>query len=77
MFCSQRDENLKNPALEAIGYSIDTTNTSKDYETPRPLEKGIIETKNETDVTIRQSLTQKVFTSLERITTMSTGSDAM
>ncbi|CAF2029388.1 unnamed protein product [Brassica napus] len=58
-FFSQRDENMKNPALEAIGYSIDTTEMRKEDETPRPLERGIIETKNESDVTIRQSLTQK------------------
>ncbi|CAN7014909.1 unnamed protein product [Brassica rapa subsp. trilocularis] len=58
-FFSQRDQNMKNPALEAIGYSIDTTEMRKDDEAPRPLEKGIIETKNESDVTIRQSLTQK------------------
>ncbi|ESQ54390.1 hypothetical protein EUTSA_v10024496mg [Eutrema salsugineum] len=62
--CSQTDENLKNPALEAIGYSIATTETSsnktrKEEGTRRPLEAGIIETKHETDITITQSLIEK------------------
>ncbi|CAH2077667.1 unnamed protein product, partial [Thlaspi arvense] len=64
-FFSQTDENQKNPALEAIGYCIDKTETSsdktskEDEETRRPLEKGIIETKHESDITITQSLIAK------------------
>uniref|UniRef100_A0A1J3IED7 Long-chain-alcohol oxidase n=1 Tax=Noccaea caerulescens TaxID=107243 RepID=A0A1J3IED7_NOCCA len=62
--CSQTDENLKNPALEAIGYCNDTTETSSDKkseedEKQRPLETGIIETTNESDITITQSLIEK------------------
>ncbi|CAA7050125.1 unnamed protein product [Microthlaspi erraticum] len=59
-FFSQTDENLKNPALEAIGYCNDTTETSNEEgEKQRPLEKGIIETTNESDITITQSLIKK------------------
>ncbi|VVB05271.1 unnamed protein product [Arabis nemorensis] len=61
-FFSQTNENLKNPALEAIGYRIDKTESSKkskDDEKRRLLETGIIETKHENDITIAQSLIEK------------------
>ncbi|CAL9227200.1 unnamed protein product [Arabidopsis halleri] len=63
-FFSQTDENLKNPALEAIGYCVDGTETcsnkkSEADERRRPLETGIIETRHESDITITQSLIEK------------------
>lgn len=64
--CSQTDENLKNPALEAIGYCLDTTEAnassnkkSEADEKRRPLDAGIIETMHESDITITQSLIEK------------------
>ncbi|CAN8326304.1 unnamed protein product [Cochlearia groenlandica] len=63
-FFSQTNENLKNPALEAIGYCVDATEASSDEEKDkdkrhRPLEAGIIETMHESDITITQSLIEK------------------
>ncbi|KAL1203197.1 Long-chain-alcohol oxidase FAO4B [Cardamine amara subsp. amara] len=63
-FFSQMDENLKNPALEAIGYCVDNTETSTNKkgeadEKRRPLETGLIETMHESDNTITQSLIGK------------------
>ncbi|KAM7259571.1 hypothetical protein ACFE04_015312 [Oxalis oulophora] len=53
------DDNASNQTWEAIGYNPDK-NESKSKE--RPLEKGVIETKQETDSTLVQSLTKKGFT---------------
>ncbi|KFK29401.1 hypothetical protein AALP_AA7G128800 [Arabis alpina] len=60
-FFSQTDENLKNPALEAIGYCVDTSSSKKSQvdEKRPPLESGIIETKHENDITITKSLIEK------------------
>ncbi|XP_010526493.1 PREDICTED: long-chain-alcohol oxidase FAO4B-like [Tarenaya hassleriana] len=56
-YFSQSDGRSKNPAWEAIGYTVDTREGSWDEtEEERPLDKGIIETAQENDVTIRQSL---------------------
>ncbi|KAK9087537.1 hypothetical protein Syun_029931 [Stephania yunnanensis] len=57
-FLSWTDENSKNPAFDAIGYQVDEENSPKTHR-GRPLEKGIIETRHETDSTLLQALTQK------------------
>ncbi|KAI3897717.1 hypothetical protein MKX03_005549 [Papaver bracteatum] len=59
-YLTQIDENLKNPAWEAIGYKVENSeNLSETCKKKRPLDRGIIETSNETDDTLIQSLTQK------------------
>jgi long-chain-alcohol oxidase len=55
----QIDENSKNPAWKAIGYQVDTREKLTKPHEERPLQKGVIETINESDSTIVQSLTQK------------------
>ncbi|XP_009764096.1 long-chain-alcohol oxidase FAO2 [Nicotiana sylvestris] len=59
IFFSWTDENFKNPAWEAIGYHPDTRQTPSEYHKERPLEKGIVETINESDETLKESLTKK------------------
>ncbi|XP_010433200.1 PREDICTED: long-chain-alcohol oxidase FAO4B [Camelina sativa] len=64
-FFSHTDENMKNPALEAIGFCLDPKDSSisnkksEADEKRRPLESGIIETLHESDITITQSLIEK------------------
>uniref|UniRef100_A0A5B7BJZ1 Long-chain-alcohol oxidase n=1 Tax=Davidia involucrata TaxID=16924 RepID=A0A5B7BJZ1_DAVIN len=58
-FFTRTDENSTNPAWEAIGYQVDTTENLTKPQKERPLEKGIIETRNENDSTLVQSLIQK------------------
>ncbi|KAA8550728.1 hypothetical protein F0562_002412 [Nyssa sinensis] len=53
------DENSTNPAWEAIGYQVDCKENLTKPRKERPLEKGIIETMNENDSTLVQSLIQK------------------
>lgn len=53
------DENSKNPACEAIGYQVDNEEKLSKPQKERPLEKGIIETKDVNDLTLLESLTQK------------------
>ncbi|XP_010262397.1 PREDICTED: long-chain-alcohol oxidase FAO2-like [Nelumbo nucifera] len=60
-FFSLTDENSTNPAWDAIGYHVDTYESSHKTDKKRPLQKGIIETMNESDSTLVQSLTQKGF----------------
>ncbi|XP_061352831.1 long-chain-alcohol oxidase FAO1 [Gastrolobium bilobum] len=60
VFFSRVDEHGDNPAWKAIGYEVSAddeklTNASN----RRPLEKGIIETMNESDSTLQQSLAKK------------------
>ncbi|OVA02353.1 Glucose-methanol-choline oxidoreductase [Macleaya cordata] len=59
IFFTQTDQNSENPAWDAIGYRVNTDENSSKTQKERPLEKGIIETKHETDSTIVQSLTRK------------------
>ncbi|XP_010548742.1 PREDICTED: long-chain-alcohol oxidase FAO4B-like [Tarenaya hassleriana] len=56
-FFARADENSKNPAWESIGYRVDTR--ERGWKEERPLEKGIIETVDEDDISIRQSLLDK------------------
>lgn len=60
VFFSQCDEKDENPAWEAIGYKVDTDEiTSNVHHKERPLEKGIVEARNESDSTLAQSLIEK------------------
>ncbi|CAB4321775.1 unnamed protein product [Prunus armeniaca] len=58
-FFSWLDKNSRNPAWKAVGYDLNTN--KKLIKTPkeRPLEQGIIETMNESDSTLVQSLTKR------------------
>ncbi|GAA0138559.1 oxidase [Lithospermum erythrorhizon] len=58
---AQVDGDLKNPVWKAIGYLPDTVEKSIKSPKDRPLEKGLIETTNENDSTLKQSLIQKGF----------------
>ncbi|XP_044491379.1 long-chain-alcohol oxidase FAO2-like [Mangifera indica] len=58
-FFSRTDENSQNAAWEAIGYRLDTKETVKRPKEERPLQKGIIETIYEDDLTLLQCFTQK------------------
>nr|GLL33216.1 long-chain-alcohol oxidase FAO2-like isoform X1 [Ipomoea trifida] len=51
------DESCNNPAWEAIGYHVDTKQVQVQRE--RPLEKGIIETADHTDASLKESLIKK------------------
>ncbi|GFY93126.1 fatty alcohol oxidase 3 [Actinidia rufa] len=53
------DENQENPAWEALGYQVDTTQNLPEDKKKRPLQKGLVETINENDSTLVHSLTQK------------------
>ncbi|KAK4344738.1 hypothetical protein RND71_034914 [Anisodus tanguticus] len=59
IFFSWTDENCKNPAWEAIGYHPEKTETPSENKKERPLEKGIVETINESDETLEESLSKK------------------
>lgn len=59
VFFSRTDENLQNPAWEAIGYNKDTREKLRKSKEERPLQKGIIELANEDDSTLTPSLIQK------------------
>ncbi|KAG9154324.1 hypothetical protein Leryth_000777 [Lithospermum erythrorhizon] len=63
---AQVDGDLKNPVWKAIGYLPDTVEKSIKSPKDRPLEKGLIETTNENDSTLKQSLIQKGFYTSER-----------
>ncbi|KAG6512154.1 long-chain-alcohol oxidase FAO2-like [Zingiber officinale] len=62
-FYSLTDEDLKNPTWNAIGYNsnfdVSSEKSSVESETERPLEKGIIETMQETDSSLLRSLIEK------------------
>ncbi|XP_043692005.1 long-chain-alcohol oxidase FAO2-like [Telopea speciosissima] len=58
-FFSRTDEKSKNPAWDAMGYQLETDENSRRTQKGRPLEKGIVETKQETDSTLIRSLTEK------------------
>ncbi|KAG8370824.1 hypothetical protein BUALT_Bualt13G0023600 [Buddleja alternifolia] len=58
-FFSLTDENSQNPAWEAIGYHVEAVESSTEPHKERPLEKGMIETKNITELKLKESLIQK------------------
>ncbi|KAL2540474.1 Long-chain-alcohol oxidase FAO4B [Abeliophyllum distichum] len=57
-FFSLADENSQNSAWEAIGYHVEAVENSTE-ENERPLEKGIVETMNQSESTLKESLIQK------------------
>ncbi|KAK7405067.1 hypothetical protein VNO78_06249 [Psophocarpus tetragonolobus] len=59
VFFSWVDENGDNPAWKAIGYEVSDDEKLTNASKARPLEKGIIETMNESDSTLQQSLAKK------------------
>lgn len=59
MFFSQVDENAENQAWKAIGYQVAADENPEADPEERPLQKGIIETMNETDTTLLDSLADK------------------
>ncbi|PHT86337.1 Long-chain-alcohol oxidase FAO1 [Capsicum annuum] len=60
IFFTWTDEKSKNPAWEAIGYHHpETTEAPSENKKERPLEKGIVETINESDETLEKSLSKK------------------
>ncbi|KAG4986046.1 hypothetical protein AAZX31_12G124000 [Glycine max] len=59
VFFSWVDENGDNPAWKAIGYEVPADENLTNASKTRPLEKGIIETMNESDSALQQSLANK------------------
>ncbi|CAA3020479.1 Long-chain-alcohol oxidase FAO2 [Olea europaea subsp. europaea] len=59
IFFSLTDENSSNPAWEPIGYCVEDIKDSTKPQKERPLEKGIIETMNISESTLKESLIQK------------------
>ncbi|XP_077250766.1 long-chain-alcohol oxidase FAO2-like isoform X2 [Tasmannia lanceolata] len=63
IFCSITDENSKNPTWNAMGYTIDNDDEDKEKlsksQSWRSLQNGIINTADQTDSSLLQSLTQK------------------
>nr|XP_043621642.1 long-chain-alcohol oxidase FAO1-like [Erigeron canadensis] len=59
VFFSQVNEKSKNPSWEAIGYQVDITEERPRDKKERPLQKGMVETMNETDDTLLDSLIKK------------------
>ncbi|KAL8525139.1 hypothetical protein ACS0TY_014671 [Phlomoides rotata] len=59
VFFTRVGEDSKNPAWEAIDYHVDTDENPPAGPTQRPLHKGIIETRTETESTLFTSLTNK------------------
>ncbi|KAL2487965.1 Long-chain-alcohol oxidase FAO3 [Forsythia ovata] len=57
-FFSLADENSQNSAWEAIGYHVEAVENSTEGN-ERPLEKGIVETMNQSESTLKESLIQK------------------
>ncbi|KAJ8768441.1 hypothetical protein K2173_021594 [Erythroxylum novogranatense] len=59
VFFSRGDENGRNQSWEAIGYHVHTDHTPTQPTNERPLQKGIVETMQETESTLPRSLTNK------------------
>ncbi|XP_019428678.1 PREDICTED: long-chain-alcohol oxidase FAO1-like isoform X1 [Lupinus angustifolius] len=61
VFFSRCDENGENPTWKAIGYKVDIDNegNTNNIHKERPLEEGIVEAINETNLTLPQSLAKK------------------
>ncbi|KAG8389185.1 hypothetical protein BUALT_Bualt02G0202700 [Buddleja alternifolia] len=58
VFFSLIDENLCNPAWEAIGYQVEVIESPTKTE-EKPLEKGLIDITNKNDSSLKESLIQK------------------
>lgn len=59
IFFSRVNENAESPAWEAIGYHVDVDEDPREVPEKRPLEKGLVETRHETESTLLHSLAQK------------------
>ncbi|XP_078427840.1 long-chain-alcohol oxidase FAO1-like [Wolffia australiana] len=57
-FFSRADENGQNPTWEAIGYEIESEGRQRKTK-ERPLERGLVEVKEETEASLIKSLNQK------------------
>ncbi|MQM13078.1 hypothetical protein Taro_045998 [Colocasia esculenta] len=68
VFFTRSNENTENPAWDAIGYQLPAEEKTPKAHKERPLEKGIIEMKDETDASLLRSLEQKGLTVLEDAT---------
>ncbi|XP_057798154.1 long-chain-alcohol oxidase FAO2-like [Salvia miltiorrhiza] len=59
VFFSLTDENSYNPAWKAIGYEVEAIERRRRHEEERPLAKGIIDTMNIDETSLKESLIQK------------------
>ncbi|KAI4318061.1 hypothetical protein L6164_025870 [Bauhinia variegata] len=59
VFFSRVDENGDNPSWEGIGYHVSNDEKPSNHSIERPLEKGIVETMHESDLSLEKSLAQK------------------
>ncbi|KAL3812454.1 hypothetical protein ACJIZ3_013722 [Penstemon smallii] len=59
VFFTQVGEESKNPSWKALNYEVDDNNNEKEIPKERPLDNGIIETGQETDSTLLETLTKK------------------
>ncbi|CAI9762735.1 unnamed protein product [Fraxinus pennsylvanica] len=59
VFFTRVGEDSKNPAWEAMDYEVDSAENLSNLPEDRPLEKGIVETMNETESKFVSSLVQK------------------
>ncbi|KAH6809030.1 fatty alcohol oxidase 3 [Perilla frutescens var. frutescens] len=59
VFFTQVGEDSKNPVWKAMDYEVDTCEISSSLSEDRPLEKGIVEMRHESDSTLIHSLSQK------------------
>nr|XP_010920358.1 long-chain-alcohol oxidase FAO2 [Elaeis guineensis] len=59
IFYSMTNENSENQSWNAIGYSLPIVEKPLKSQTERPLEKGVIETMDQTDSSLLQSLSKK------------------
>ncbi|XP_008785203.2 long-chain-alcohol oxidase FAO2-like [Phoenix dactylifera] len=62
IFYSMTNENSENLSWNAIGYSLPTEEKPRKSQRERPLEKGIIETMDQTDASLLESLAKKGLT---------------
>ncbi|KAH6766647.1 Long-chain fatty alcohol dehydrogenase family protein [Perilla frutescens var. hirtella] len=59
VYFSWADENSSNPAWKAIGYELEAVERRREHENERPLAKGIIDTMNKDELSLKESLIQK------------------
>ena len=65
LFLVQSDESIEDPAWEAIGYNIPAKTGPRRENEERPLEKGVVQMKKETEASLKEALTQKGLTVYE------------
>lgn len=59
VYFSSADENSNNPAWKAIGYELEVVERQRKHENERPLAKGIVDTMNMDELSLKESLIQK------------------